>query len=139
MSFRFEFSKSMPLYFFNDSNKEKYKDAYFNKFPGVWAHGDYACRTKDDGLVIFGRSDATLNSGGVRIGTAEIYRQVEKFDEILEAVVVEIKLRHDTEVVLFIVLKENFNLDQKLIDHIKIELKKNASPRHVPSKIHPSI
>ena len=126
---------SMPLYFFNDSNKEKYKDAYFNKFPGVWAHGDYACRTKDDGLVIFGRSDATLNSGGVRIGTAEIYRQVEKFDEILEAVVVEIKLRHDTEVVLFIVLKESFNLDQKLIDHIKIELKKNASPRHVPSKI----
>ena len=126
---------SMPLYFFNDSNKEKYKDAYFNKFPGVWAHGDYACRTKDDGLVIFGRSDATLNSGGVRIGTAEIYRQVEKIDEILEAVVVEIKLRHDSEVVLFIVLKESFNLDQKLIDHIKIELKKNASPRHVPSKI----
>ena len=126
---------SMPLYFFNDSNKEKYKDAYFNKFPGVWAHGDYACRTKGDGLVIFGRSDATLNSGGVRIGTAEIYRQVEKIDEILEAVVVEIKLRHDTEVVLFIVLKESFNLDQKLIDYIKIELKKNASPRHVPSKI----
>ena len=126
---------SMPLYFFNDSNKEKYKDAYFNKFPGVWAHGDYACRTKDDGLVIFGRSDATLNSGGIRIGTAEIYRQVEKIDEILEAVVVEIKLRHDSEVVLFIILKESFNLDQKLIDHIKIELKKNASPRHVPSKI----
>ena len=85
--------------------------------------------------MIFGRSDATLNSGGVRIGTAEIYRQVEKIDEILEAVVVEIKLRHDSEVVLFIVLKESFNLDQKLIDHIKIELKKNASPRHVPSKI----
>ena len=126
---------SMPLYFFNDSNKEKYKDAYFNKFPGVWAHGDYACRTKDDGLVIFGRSDATLNSGGVRIGTAEIYRQVEKIDEILEAVVVEIKLENESDVVLFVVLKEGFKLDQALIDHVKSGLKKNASPRHVPSEI----
>ena len=126
---------SMPLYFFNDSNKEKYKDAYFNKFPGVWAHGDYACRTKDDGLVIFGRSDATLNSGGVRIGTAEIYRQVEKIDEILEAVVVEIKLKNESDVVLFVVLKEGFKLDQALIDHVKSGLKKNASPRHVPSEI----
>ena len=126
---------SMPLYFFNDSNKEKYKDAYFNKFPGVWAHGDYACRTKEDGLVIFGRSDATLNSGGVRIGTAEIYRQVEKIDEILEAVVVEIKLKNESDMVLFVVLKEGFRLDQKLIDHIKIGLKKNASPRHVPTEI----
>ena len=126
---------SMPLYFFNDSNKEKYKDAYFNKFPGVWAHGDYACRTKDDGLVIFGRSDATLNSGGVRIGTAEVYRQVEKIDEILEAVVVEIKLKNESDVVLFVVLKEGFKLDQALIDHVKSGLKKNASPRHVPSEI----
>jgi len=126
---------SMPLYFFNDSNKEKYKDAYFNKFPGVWAHGDYACRTKDDGLVIFGRSDATLNSGGVRIGTAEIYRQVEKIDEILEAVVVEIKLKNESDVVLFVVLREGFKLDQALIDHVKSGLKKNASPRHVPSEI----
>lgn len=126
---------SMPIYFFNDPEKKKYRNAYFMKFPGVWAHGDYACRTADDGLVIFGRSDATLNSGGVRIGTAEIYRQIENIDEILEAVVVEIKLKNESKVILFVVLKKDAALDKKLIDYIKNKLKKNASPRHVPNEI----
>ncbi|MGB0658402.1 MAG: AMP-binding enzyme, partial [Gammaproteobacteria bacterium] len=126
---------SMPIYFFNDPEKKKYRNAYFMKFPGVWAHGDYACRTADDGLVIFGRSDATLNSGGVRIGTAEIYRQIENIDEILEAVVVEIKSKNESKVILFVVLKKDAALDKKLIDYIKNKLKKNASPRHVPNEI----
>ena len=126
---------SMPIYFFNDKNKKKYKKSYFEKYNNVWAHGDFACMTKNNGLIIFGRSDATLNSGGVRIGTAEIYRQLESFDRITESVVIERKRSHDSEIVLFIILRKDDSLDQNLIKEIKNQLKNNASPRHVPNKI----
>ena len=126
---------SMPIYFFDDKDNKKYIKSYFEKFKGVWAHGDFACITKNNGLIIFGRSDATLNSGGVRIGTAEIYRQLEKFENISESVVIEKKLANDTEIVLFIVLKKDHALNQDLTKEIKSQLKKNASPRHVPNQI----
>ena len=126
---------SMPLYFWKDKNNEKYHDAYFNKFENVWCHGDYIVKTENDGFIIFGRSDATLNPGGVRIGTAEIYRQVEQIEEVLEGLVVGQIWQGDTRVVLFIRLNSNSNLSQDLIDKIKIKIKIGASPRHVPAKI----
>ena len=126
---------SMPLYFWNDDNNEKYYDAYFNKYENVWCHGDYILKTENNGFIIFGRSDATLNPGGVRIGTAEIYRQVEQIEEVLEGLVVGQICNDDTRIVLFVRLNENSNLTEKLIDKIKTKIKTGASPRHVPAKI----
>ena len=126
---------SMPLYFWNDDNNEKYYDAYFNKYENVWCHGDYILKTENNGFIIFGRSDATLNPGGVRIGTAEIYRQVEQIEEVLEGLVVGQICNDDTRIVLFVRLNENSNLTEKLIDKIKAKIKTGASPRHVTAKI----
>jgi len=126
---------TMPLYFWNDTNNEKYHDAYFDKYSNVWCHGDYILKTENNGFIIFGRSDATLNPGGVRIGTAEIYRQVEQIEEVLEGLVVGQMWQGDTRVVLFIRLNKNTSLTQNLIDKIKSKIRFGASPRHVPAKI----
>lgn len=126
---------SMPIGFWNDADKSAYKRAYFERFPGIWAHGDFAEITNQQGLIIYGRSDAVLNPGGVRIGTAEIYRQVEKIDEIVESIVISQDWQDDVRIVLFIVLKEGITLDDQLINKIKNTIRQNASPRHVPAKI----
>ena len=126
---------SMPIYFWNDSENEKYKKAYFKKFPNVWAHGDYAELTKQNGIIIYGRSDTILNPGGVRIGTAEIYRQVEILPEVLESIVVGQEWQDDVRIILFVKLQKNTSLDKKLVDKIKNSIRENASPRHVPKKI----
>jgi acetoacetyl-CoA synthetase len=125
----------MPIGFFNDSNKQQYKKSYFEKFENIWTHGDYAELTENNGLIIHGRSDATLNPGGVRIGTAEIYRQVEKMPEILESVAISETDNQDTLITLFVVLKEEHALTSEFKERIKQHLKINASPRHVPNKI----
>ena len=126
---------SMPVYFWNDPDNKKYKGAYFNKFPEVWTHGDYIKIIENGGIIVYGRSDATLNPGGVRIGTAEIYRIVESMNEIADSIVVGQKLNGDTIVILFVVLNENVSLLPELIENIKMNIRKNATPRHVPSKI----
>ena len=125
---------TMPIQFWND-NGEKYHQAYFKKFENVWNHGDYILKTNNDGFIIYGRSDATLNPGGVRIGTAEIYRQVEKIDEIIESLVIGQNWKNDTRLVLFVVLKEGIILESELTKTIKNQLRIGASPRHVPSII----
>lgn len=127
---------SMPVHFWNDKNDEKYKDAYFNKYPEVWAHGDFIKITNSGGVVVYGRSDATLNPGGVRIGTAEIYRIVEAMDDVIESVVVGKRKNGDVEVLLFVVLKEGIELENKLTDQIKLNIRNKATPRHVPSGIY---
>jgi acetoacetyl-CoA synthetase len=126
---------TMPLYFWNDKNNEKYHDAYFSKYKNVWCHGDYILKTENNGFIIFGRSDATLNPGGVRIGTAEIYRQVEQIEEVIEGLVIGQIWQGDTRVVLFIRLNENIALTEDLINKIKTKIRAGASPRHVPAKI----
>ena len=126
---------SMPLKFWNDKNDIKFKNAYFNRFKNIWHHGDYAEIKNNGGFIIHGRSDTTLNPGGVRLGTAEIYSEVEKFKEIKESIVVGQSWDNDVRIVLFIVMRKNFSLTTKLINKIKSQIKKNASPRHVPSKI----
>jgi acetoacetyl-CoA synthetase len=126
---------SMPIYFWNDKNDAKYKKAYFEEFEGVWHHGDYIEITKNGGIVMLGRSDATLNPQGVRIGTAEIYRVVENMEEIEDSVVVGKKLDDDELVVLFVKLKEGLQLDNNLIKLIRSGIRNNCSPRHVPSII----
>ncbi|MDC1356861.1 acetoacetate--CoA ligase [Pseudomonadota bacterium] len=126
---------TMPLYFWNDKNNEKYHNAYFNKFENIWCHGDYILKTENNGFIIFGRSDATLNPGGVRIGTAEIYRQVEQLEEVLEGLVVGQIWNGDTRVVLFVRLNSNYDLTEELTNKIKLKIKSGASPRHTPSKI----
>ena len=126
---------SMPLKFWNDKNDIKFKNAYFNKFKNIWHHGDYAEIKNNGGYIIHGRSDTTLNPGGVRLGTAEIYSEVEKFKEIKESIVVGQSWDNDVRIVLFIVMSKNYSLSAELINKIKLQIKKNASPRHVPSKI----
>lgn len=126
---------SMPLGFWNDPDEARYRAAYFERYPNVWHHGDFAEITEHDGIVIYGRSDATLNPGGVRIGTAEIYRQVEKLDEVLESIVVGQDWDGDVRVVLFVVLKPGLGLDEALTRKIKAEIRANCTPRHVPAKI----
>ena len=123
---------TMPIRFWED-NGEKYHSAYFNKYKNVWNHGDYILKTENNGFIIYGRSDATLNPGGVRIGTAEIYRQVEKIDEVIESLVIGQNWKNDTRLILFVVLKENIKLTGELIKIIKDQLRTHASPRHVPS------
>lgn len=126
---------SMPLSFFNDPDKTLYKKAYFSLYPNAWAQGDYAKKTIHGGLIIYGRSDAVLNPGGVRIGTAEIYRQVETIQEVLDSVVIGQDYEGDSRIVLFVKLREGLQLNEELRARICNTLKKNASPRHVPSKI----
>jgi len=126
---------SMPLKFWNDKNDIKLKSAYFNRFKNIWHHGDYAEIKNSGGYIIHGRSDTTLNPGGVRLGTAEIYSEVEKFKEIKESIVVGQSWDNDVRIVLFIVMSKNYSLTAELINKIKLQIKKNASPRHVPSKI----
>ena len=126
---------SMPLGFWNDPDGSKFRAAYFERFPGVWCHGDYAELTPRDGMIIHGRSDAVLNPGGVRIGTAEIYRIVEQFDEIEECVAVGQRFENDTRIVLFVRMRPGRRLDERLADEIRARLRRDASPRHVPAKI----
>ncbi len=124
-----------PVGFWNDPGDEKYRDAYFASWPDVWAHGDYGELTEHGGVIIHGRSDAVLNPGGVRIGTAEIYRQVEKLEEIQESVVIGQDWQGDVRVVLFVVLSEGIQLDDALRDKIKQVIRSETTPRHVPAKI----
>jgi len=125
---------SMPVYFWNDKGDVKYKKAYFERYEGVWHHGDYIEITNNGGIVMLGRSDATLNPQGVRIGTAEIYRVLDKMKEIDDAVVVGKKIEKDDElVVLFVKLKEGAQLDNNLIKLIRANIRNSCSPRHVPS------
>ncbi len=126
---------SMPVMFWNDAGNEKYKAAYFERFDNIWCHGDWIERTPHNGLIIHGRSDATLNPGGVRIGTAEIYRQVEQIPEVVESIAVGQDWDGDVRIILFVRLKENTKLDDILIEKIKKQIKIGASPRHVPAKI----
>ena len=126
---------SMPVKFWSDPDGSRYQDAYFNHFPGVWRHGDWARLTSNGGMIIYGRSDTTLNPGGVRIGTAEIYRQVEQREEVLEAIVVGQEWEDDVRIVLFLRLKEGLTLDEALIRDIRNGIRENASPHHVPRKI----
>ena len=126
---------AMPLGFWNDPTGEKYRAAYFERFPGVWRHGDYCEITAHGGLVIYGRSDATLNPGGVRIGTAEIYRQVERIPEVLESIVVGQEWQNDVRIVLFVRLVDGAELDQALVSRIKQTIRANTTPRHVPAKV----
>lgn len=126
---------SMPIYFWQDEDKKAYTHAYFERFYNVWAHGDFAELTHHHGLVIHGRSDAILNPGGVRIGTAEIYRQVEKIAEVIDSVVIGQEWQDDVRVVLFVKLREGTTLDNNLQTKICQTIKQNASPRHVPAKI----
>jgi acetoacetyl-CoA synthetase len=126
---------SMPIYFWGDPDGAKYRAAYFEKYPNVWCHGDWCELTEHDGMIIYGRSDATLNPGGVRIGTAEIYRQVEGLHEVAEALVIGQDWDNDVRVVLFVKLRDGLTLDDALIAKIKSEIRANTTPRHVPAKI----
>ncbi|MBT8131389.1 MAG: acetoacetate--CoA ligase, partial [Gammaproteobacteria bacterium] len=126
---------SMPLGFWNDADGCRYHQAYFSRFENTWCHGDYAELTEHDGIIIYGRSDAVLNPGGVRIGTAEIYRQVEKIDAVLDAVAVGQQWQGDQRVVLFVRLRDNISLDDDLRQNIRQTIRRHATPRHVPAKI----
>ena len=126
---------SMPVGFWNDADLSRYKAAYFEQYPGVWCHGDFAELLQDGGLIIYGRSDTVLNPGGVRIGSAEIYRPVEQLDEVIESVVIGQQWEGDCRVILFVCLRDGLLLTKSLIEKIEAQLRENASPRHVPSKI----
>jgi len=126
---------SMPIHFWNDANGAKYRAAYFDRFPGVWCHGDYMELTARGTCIIYGRSDATLNPGGVRIGTAEIYRQVERLEEVVESLVIGQDWGNDVRVVLFVRLREGLEIDDSLARKIKDQIRGNTTPRHVPAKI----
>ena len=126
---------SMPVAFWNDPDGSKYHDAYFSRFDNVWRHGDFAEWTEHGGMIIHGRSDATLNPGGVRIGTAEIYAQVEQVPEVLEALAIAQDWEGDVRIVLFVRLKPGVALDQELKTRIASQIRAGASPRHVPAKI----
>lgn len=126
---------SMPIGFWNDDSHEKYHNAYFARFPNIWCHGDFVELTEHKGIIIYGRSDAVLNPGGVRIGTAEIYRQVERIDEVLESIAVGQDWDGDVRVILFVKLRNDISLSEDLQKRIRLEIRQNASPRHVPAKI----
>jgi acetoacetyl-CoA synthetase len=130
----------MPVAFWNDPDGAKYRAAYFTQYPNVWRHGDWATLTEHDGLVIYGRSDATLNPGGIRIGTAEIYRQVEQLPEVIESLVIGQEIGDpgesgDVRIVLFVRLAEGLQLDETLRDRIRDVIRRNTSSHHVPKKI----
>ncbi len=124
-----------PIGFWNDPDGSKYHSAYFDSWPGIWAHGDYGEITEHGGFVIHGRSDAVLNPGGVRIGTAEIYRQVEKIDDVMESIVIGQQWQDDVRVVLFVVLRPGLQLDEALEQRIRQSIRANTTPRHVPARI----
>ena len=126
---------SAPVGFWNDPRDEKYRAAYFDRFDNIWVHGDYAELTEHGGYIIHGRSDAVLNPGGVRIGTAEIYRQVERFEEIIDAVCVGQQWQDDVRVVLFVVMRAGTELTDELIDQIRLRIRNHASPRHTPARV----
>jgi acetoacetyl-CoA synthetase len=126
---------SMPLGFWGDEDGSRYRAAYFEAIPGAWHQGDFAEWTEHGGLVIHGRSDATLNPGGVRIGTAEIYRQVEQVPEVAEAIAVGQAVDGDTRIVLFVVLAEGAVLDEALVERIRRRIRENTTPRHVPARV----
>jgi acetoacetyl-CoA synthetase len=126
---------SMPIYFWNDPDYKKYHSAYFDVYPSVWRHGDYIVVTERGGVIMYGRSDATLNPGGVRIGTAEIYRQIDQIEEVADSVVVGQNWKNDVRVILFVKMADGKMLDDALKDKIRKTIRTNASPRHVPAKI----
>jgi len=126
---------SMPVGFWNDPDQHQYHAAYFEKYPGVWRHGDYVALTESGGMIIYGRSDAVLNPGGVRIGTAEIYRQVEQIDEVLECLAVGQERDGDCRIILFVMLRAGVTLSEQLKMKIIQQIRQNASPRHVPAEI----
>jgi acetoacetyl-CoA synthetase len=126
---------SMPVEFWNDPDGRKYHAAYFERFPGVWTHGDYVELTTHDGVIIFGRSDAVLNPGGIRIGTAEIYRQVEHLPEIVESLAIGQQWNGDERIVLFVRLRDDAKLDEELKERIRGRIRAHATPRHVPARI----
>ncbi|MBT8088843.1 MAG: acetoacetate--CoA ligase [Gammaproteobacteria bacterium] len=126
---------SAPVGFWNDDDGSRYSAAYFERFPGVWAHGDFAELTDKGGIIIYGRSDAVLNPGGVRIGTAEIYRQVEKLDDVVESIAIGQRWKDDVRVVLFVILRDGVDLDAELQQRIRAIIRQNTTPRHVPAKI----
>ncbi|HTZ79787.1 MAG TPA: acetoacetate--CoA ligase [Stellaceae bacterium] len=125
----------MPIGFWNDPQGQRYHDAYFARFPNIWCHGDYAAMTEHGGMIIYGRSDTVLKPGGVRIGTAEIYRQVEQVPEVLEAIVIGQDWDNDVRVVLFVKLREGLVLEDALVQKIRQKIRDNATPRHVPAKV----
>jgi acetoacetyl-CoA synthetase len=125
----------MPLGFLGDDDGSRYRAAYFEVFPNVWTHGDYVEITAHGGFIIHGRSDATLNPGGVRIGTAEIYRQVEKLPEIRESIVIGQDWRNDVRVVLFVIMQEGLALTDAMAEKIRQQVRNNCTPRHVPAVI----
>ncbi|MFO7884937.1 MAG: acetoacetate--CoA ligase, partial [Desulfobacteraceae bacterium] len=126
---------SMPIYFWEDENQEKYLAAYFEDTPGIWTHGDFIEVTERGGVIMYGRSDATLNPGGVRIGTAEIYRRIEQMAEIEDSVVVGQQWENDVRVILFVKMAKGYELSDELEDTIRKNIRASASPRHVPAKI----
>jgi acetoacetyl-CoA synthetase len=130
---------SMPVAFWNDPEGAKYRAAYFERYPNTWRHGDWAELTAHEGLIIYGRSDATLNPGGVRIGTAEIYRQVEQLGEVIECLAIEQEIGsgadRDSRIVLFVRLREGLTLDERLRERISRQIRENTSPHHVPKRI----
>ncbi|MEN8237357.1 MAG: acetoacetate--CoA ligase [Pseudomonadota bacterium] len=126
---------SMPIGFWNDPQNTRYHDAYFSRFDNVWHHGDFVELTEHDGMIIYGRSDAVLNPGGVRIGTAEIYRQVEQFEQVLESIAVGQEWQDDVRVILFVKLRADVTLDEDLITELKQKIRTGATSRHVPAKI----
>jgi len=126
---------SMPVSFWNDSKGDRYRAAYFEKFPGVWCHGDYVAATQHDGMIVYGRSDATLNPGGVRIGTAEIYRQAEQVDEVVESLAVGQSWEGDVRIILFVRLRDGLTLDVSLSKQIRDRIRQNTTPRHVPAHV----
>ena len=126
---------SMPIYFWNDPDSQKYHDAYFDTYPGIWRHGDWIEITEHGGVIIYGRSDATLKPSGVRIGTAEIYRQVELIPEVMDSLVVGQAWENDVRIVLFLKLREGVPLSDELVKRIKTTIRQNATPRHVPAKV----
>jgi acetoacetyl-CoA synthetase len=126
---------SMPIYFWDDPDGRKYQEAYFSVYPGVWRHGDFILINDRGGVVIYGRSDATLNPSGVRIGTAEIYRPVEKMIEVEDSVVVGQSWKGDVRVLLFVKMAPGYELTEELKKTMRKSIRENASPRHVPAKI----
>jgi acetoacetyl-CoA synthetase len=126
---------SAPIYFWNDPDGQKYQGAYFETYPETWAHGDYGEVTEHQGMIIHGRSDAVLNPQGVRIGTAEIYRQVERLDEILDSICIGQHWQSEVRVVLFVVLRDGLSLTPELQQKIKQAIRRETSPRHVPAKV----
>ena len=126
---------SKPTGFWNDNDGEKYRQSYFDRYSNIWCHGDFVSLNLNGGMVFYGRSDTTLNRGGVRIGTAEIYRQVEKLREVLESIVVEQNWQDDIRVVLFVKLKDGLQLNDDLKQRIVTQIRSNTSPRHVPDVI----